>query len=329
MCKRLSSLKSKLPGLACGQSWRMLSMFLCGAAMGLSASFAPAQTIHAPGSWRTTLQVQACNYTEVGLLTIASGAGMLSATYSAASSLDPDKQCGSAGPIECERLGFFVSTDELTASKMLDALNSLWFACFGISAKTLNIDSATAASGSGEVQQNSFRFAIELQSGAPVTAITAWEFFNTNLNHYFVTAGAGEAQAIDTGAAGPGWSRTGLSFGVYPLGQGTGVPVCRFYGTPGRGPNSHFYTANAAECEWVKTDPGWTYEGLAFNTVVPSNGICPTGLVPVYRVYNNRWSQNDSNHRYTASLTAYQQMTAGGWSGEGVVMCAPSASTTQ
>ena len=40
--------------------------------------------------------------------------------------------------------------------------------------------------------------------------------------------------------------------------------VCRFFGTPNVGPNSHFYTADAAECAKVKTYPAWTFEGIAF-----------------------------------------------------------------
>ncbi|KAB2840761.1 MAG: hypothetical protein F9K47_12855 [Burkholderiales bacterium] len=160
------------------------------------------------------------------------------------------------------------------------------------------------------------------------TPMPAWEFFNTQLNHYFITAGAGEAQAIDSGSAGGGWVRTGLTFDVYALGGNTGVPVCRFYGTPGRGPNSHFYTADADECEQVKADPGWTYEGLVFNTVRPSNGSCPSGLLPVYRAYNGRWAQNDSNHRYTANSTAYEQTVLSGWNAEGAVMCTPNAAGT-
>ena len=35
------------------------------------------------------------------------------------------------------------------------------------------------------------------------------EFYNANLDHYFLTADANEAAAIDNGSAGPGWSRTG------------------------------------------------------------------------------------------------------------------------
>ncbi|MBK9607470.1 MAG: hypothetical protein IPO58_13990 [Betaproteobacteria bacterium] len=41
---------------------------------------------------------------------------------------------------------------------------------------------------------------------------TVVEFYNTGLNHYFVTADPNEAAAIDNGAAGPGWGRTGLTF---------------------------------------------------------------------------------------------------------------------
>ena len=43
----------------------------------------------------------------------------------------------------------------------------------------------------------------------------------------------------------------------------------------------------------------------------------------IFRAYNNRFAFNDSNHRYMTSITLYNQMLAMGWSGEGVVMCAP------
>ena len=42
---------------------------------------------------------------------------------------------------------------------------------------------------------------------------------------------------------------------------------------------------------------------------------------PVYRSYNNRFAQNDSNQRFTTSLVVYEQMREAGWRGEGVVMC--------
>ncbi|CAG0965789.1 Xyloglucanase [Burkholderiales bacterium] len=157
------------------------------------------------------------------------------------------------------------------------------------------------------------------------------EFYNTNLNHYFVTGGAGEIAIIESGGAGPGWSRTGDQFKAYGSPAPGAQPVCRFYGNPAidpatglrRGPNSHFYTINAAECEFVKqSDPGWVYEGIAFYAYpLQTGGVCAAGQVPVYRAYNQRWQVNDSNHRYTTSLATYNQMVAQGWSGESVVIC--------
>jgi hypothetical protein len=43
----------------------------------------------------------------------------------------------------------------------------------------------------------------------------------------------------------------------------------------------------------------------------------------VKRVYNKRFAQNDSNHRYVTTDVLYQQMIAQGWAGEGIVFCAP------
>ncbi|CAG0970406.1 hypothetical protein BURK2_01247 [Burkholderiales bacterium] len=159
---------------------------------------------------------------------------------------------------------------------------------------------------------------------APPAPVSVVEFHNTLLGHYFITGGAGEIAAIDAGGAGPGWSRTGLGFKAYAPETGIApgaLPVCRFYGTPGVGPNSHFYTVDSTECENVKHDPGWTYEGLAFFIFPPNNGSCAAGQVPVYRAYNLRFAQNDSNHRYTTDSATYVQMQAQGWAGEGVKFC--------
>jgi serine protease len=154
---------------------------------------------------------------------------------------------------------------------------------------------------------------------------TVWEFYNSSLRHYFITGSEIEATDIDQGAAGPGWSRTGQTFYAYPLNSELAglSPVCRFYGTPGVGPNSHFYTASAEECAAVKTDPGWFYEGIAFRIAAAPGGTCASGSIPVYRVYNGRWRENDSGHRYLTDLALYAQMQAQGWNGEGVVFCAP------
>ena len=167
---------------------------------------------------------------------------------------------------------------------------------------------------------------------------TLIEYHNTALDHYFMTTEGAETAAIDRGAAGPGWTRTGQTFGAYADIQGTGFyesPVCRFYGTPGRGPNSHFFTADASECSIVKADAGWTFESPAAFTIATApirrlppgtsttltEKFCPGGR-PVYRVYNNRFAQNDSNHRYVSDLALYESMKARGWLPEGVMMCA-------
>jgi len=153
------------------------------------------------------------------------------------------------------------------------------------------------------------------------------EFHNADLDHYFVTGDPAEAAAIDHGDAGPGWSRTGLLFKA-----GGAVPVCRFYGSVSPGPNSHFYTAQTVECGALKslqaTTPGdvprWNYEGIAFGTTLPVNGLCPLLTVPVYRAYNNGFVLGkDSNHRLTTSANALQEVVARGWTYEGIAMCAP------
>jgi serine protease len=145
------------------------------------------------------------------------------------------------------------------------------------------------------------------------------EFRNAPLDHYFVTYDGDEALGIDAGAAGRGWSRTGAAFR-----PGGTTPVCRFYGTPGVGPNSHFFTASKDECDIVKRSPGWTYEGLGFYTTPPVSGQCATGLKAVHRLYNNRAAQNDSNHRFVTDTAVIPAMTAQGWVHEGVVFCAKS-----
>jgi hypothetical protein len=148
------------------------------------------------------------------------------------------------------------------------------------------------------------------------------EFHNTDLNHYFLTPYVAEALGIDQGSAGPGWERTGIDFNAWQDGTAVGTPLCRFYGTPGLGPNSHFFAADPLECEFVKLDPGWRFEGLTARVQVPVGGVCALDTIPVYRLYNNRFAQNDSNHRYVADAAVYQSMQAQGWKGEGAQLCA-------
>lgn len=157
---------------------------------------------------------------------------------------------------------------------------------------------------------------------------TVVEFYNTNLDHYFITADPNEAAGIDRGSAGPGWSRTGHTFK-----SGGSMSVCRFYGSLVPGPNSHFYTLAGPECNGLmqlqastpSSQKRWNFEKLDFvSTPASDNGICPTGTVPVYRAYNNGFTRGiDSNHRISSNLAAIQEVLSRGWIYEGVVMCAP------
>ena len=153
---------------------------------------------------------------------------------------------------------------------------------------------------------------------------TAVEYYNTTLGHYFMTASPGDIQVVESGGAGPGWIRTGGQFGVFrnPNDAPNLSPVCRFYAP---GPNSHFYTANPGDCEYVKTMGGWFYEGIAFYIEQPTGVNCSAGTTPVYRTYNNGFVRNDSNHRFTVDATVYSRAASLGHAPEGIAMCAPLA----
>jgi hypothetical protein len=169
----------------------------------------------------------------------------------------------------------------------------------------------------------------------PESPVPVVEYYNIDLKHYFLTADPGEIAKIDTGWAGR-WVRTGWSFLAYPAASnlpcpqpmGCGKPVSRFYGTPGLGPNSHFYTADPAEAASLEQPgSGWSLEQIAFQIDVPGpDGRCAAGLVPVYRLYNDRWMYNDSNHRYVTDAGERAKMVALGWSDEGARFCAYGAS---
>jgi len=160
-----------------------------------------------------------------------------------------------------------------------------------------------------------------------LTNLDVVEFYHSSLDHYFITADANEAKAVDSGVAGAEWKRTGTQF--KSVGS---AAVCRFYGSMSPGPNSHFYTADANECAGLKqlhdnTPPSekrWNYESIAFAATLPTaGGVCPTGMTPIYRAYNNGSARGvDSNHRITSNLADIQQVVARGWKEEGVVMCA-------
>lgn len=147
------------------------------------------------------------------------------------------------------------------------------------------------------------------------------EYHRDANDHYFITADAAEAAMLDAGTLVRGWTRTGFAFKAWPAGSPFGLATCRFFGTPGIGPDSHFYTNSASECATVRANPAWTYENIAFNAFPAIAGDCPADRVPVTRVYNNgRGGQ--ANHRYVTSRSEAAATVARGWIIEGPVFCA-------
>jgi hypothetical protein len=159
----------------------------------------------------------------------------------------------------------------------------------------------------------------------------AIEYFAPSLDHYFVTSDSAEIAALDSGVI-PGWTRTGESFHVIPAAvqPTTAASVCRFYGLPQAGLNSHFFSASQAECAAVQQlyPNAWLLETADAFAALPVPEVdCQQGAVSLYRLYNNR---SDANHRYTTSPAIRDQMVAMGWLLEGnatqhglTAMCVP------
>jgi serine protease len=176
---------------------------------------------------------------------------------------------------------------------------------------------------------NAFAAVQAAQSGGGSTAATqVIEYYDSALNHYFMTAAPAEIAALD-GNVFPGWQRTGSNFNAYLVATAGANPVCRFYIPPPY--DSHFYSASPTECAAVRaTYPFFDYESPnVFYVPLPdqATGACPVGTMPVYRLYNNGMG-GGPNHRYTASTTIKAQMIGLGWTPEGygpdaVIMCAP------
>ncbi len=171
--------------------------------------------------------------------------------------------------------------------------------------------------------------ALSLVTHALATEPTAQvvEFYNASLGHYFITAFPEEAAMLDQGTLVPGWARTGVAWSAWKFAgeSPTAVPVCRFFGTPNVGPNSHFYTADPNECATVKLNPHWTFEAIAFYIEPTQSGACAAKTEPIYRSFYPGAQVSESNHRFLPDLTMFQKMASNSIL-EGVVMCSPLSS---
>lgn len=172
---------------------------------------------------------------------------------------------------------------------------------------TLDPDSTQPAAAGGT---------IVVREGGPLLAI---EFYEVRSDHYFVTADADEIRRLDDGTL-PGWQRTGEAFGVIDAAQTIGVlPVCRLYGLPHEGVDTHFYSVGPTECASVvaRWPDRWQLESeraFSFQFSYFCDDPDYAREVPVYRLYNAR---PDPNHRYTTSEATRDAMVARSWTLEG------------
>ena len=168
--------------------------------------------------------------------------------------------------------------------------------------------------------------------GSPQPTVLAVEYYYSAWNFYFVTAFPDEIAALDGGAFGGLWQRTGQRFQVWPQPNAMSTPTCRFFSIAFAPKSSHFYTPFPSECQYVETNPAdvaaWEFENIAFYIqLADANGNCPGGTISLYRLYNNGMG-GAPNHRYTINALIFNQMIAQGWVFEGngntkVFACVP------
>lgn len=157
------------------------------------------------------------------------------------------------------------------------------------------------------------------------------EYYHAALDDYFVTADPAEQAALE--ATGSPWRATGASFGVWLWPTAGAAAVCRFYGDwrldPAtgrrRGPDTHFHSASAEECDEVaRRFPVWVLESAAaFHAELPVAGRCAAGRVAVVRWFRP-WGA--PVHRFTVESEGVALVMRNvGWVLEGGVFCAPPA----
>lgn len=179
-------------------------------------------------------------------------------------------------------------------------------------------------------------FCLARYEGGPNTPKTLTEYVYNPLSYYFLTSRDTDKALLD---AAPGWARTGQSFSSLSFADPGSMGINRYYFdqiAKNQTRGSHFYTlvdseksALAALNPSNQPSPRLPYnEGIdsyAFLPIVEGiGGRCAAGQTPVYRAFRGQTRfPDDPNHRFTTSLTVYNQLIAQGWDGEGVKMCAP------
>ncbi len=98
----------------------------------------------------------------------------------------------------------------------------------------------------------------------------------------------------------------------------------RFFGSPGEGPSSHFFTRDRAECYAVDKSAQWDFEGLPF-----CGDGAATPMEPVPRRLRSSACRSTASGARSATPTiasrptarSSREMVAQGWVDEGAAMC--------
>ena len=171
----------------------------------------------------------------------------------------------------------------------------------------------------------------------PVATTTRMiEFIFPALDYYFLTSRANEIALLDSL---PAFARTGQSFSVFVNRVVGTQPITRFYFNKvalSGARDGHFYTLVDSEISLLlglnpgniaapKLPVSEGVDSFAFPPAIEGvGGTCPSGLIPVFRVFRgNVRFPDDPNHRFTTSTAIYNEFVAKGWNGEGVKFCVP------
>jgi hypothetical protein len=153
-------------------------------------------------------------------------------------------------------------------------------------------------------------------------SIRVAEYRRVQSNQYFLASTVDERTLLELGGGRGGWFHTGIGFtawqpaGTFPADT---IAVCRFFGSAS-GPPEHFFTSDVAECNALKANPQWVFEGEAFRVrALLPGGSCPAGHVPVVRYYFTAGTVASVRHRWL--LATDTQTDTAGWIREGPVFC--------
>ncbi len=159
-----------------------------------------------------------------------------------------------------------------------------------------------------------------------ISATDVVEYRVAASNSYFLTGRVLEQVLLD-GLPGS-FKRTGATFVAVNTARMSGAEdaICRYYiSDPGAGISSHFYGRRSTDCILISANKPASFsdEGFDFASAFPdSGGNCPADHPEkIYRSFRKSAPGVNPNHRYSASVSSYDAMTAQGWAAEGVAFC--------